>query len=100
MALERWTNPKPQRRTRSPRNGVPSCRGKSAGVANGTESALPPEIPNVTISSLDGFGRAAGAMAGVRISYQPAWAAVVPEEQWVDMVKEKTARHHPGSRQP
>jgi hypothetical protein len=33
MALERGTHPKPQRRTRSPRNGVPSCRGKSAGVA-------------------------------------------------------------------
>ena len=33
MALERWTNPKPQRRTCSPRCGVPSRRGKSAGVA-------------------------------------------------------------------
>jgi hypothetical protein len=33
MALERWTNPKPQRRTRSSRYEVPSCRGKSAGVA-------------------------------------------------------------------
>jgi hypothetical protein len=33
MVLERWTNPKPQRRTRSSRYEVPSCRGKSAGVA-------------------------------------------------------------------
>jgi hypothetical protein len=31
--LERWTNPKRPRRTRSLRCGVPSCRGKSAGVA-------------------------------------------------------------------
>jgi hypothetical protein len=31
--LERWTNPKPQRRTRSPRYGVPSTRGESVGVA-------------------------------------------------------------------
>jgi hypothetical protein len=33
VLLERGTPPKPQRRTRSPRYGVPSCRGKSAGVA-------------------------------------------------------------------
>jgi hypothetical protein len=33
MVLERWTNPKPRRRTCSLRYGVPSCRGKSAGVA-------------------------------------------------------------------
>jgi hypothetical protein len=33
MVLERWTNPNPQRRTRSPRYEVPSCRRKSAGVA-------------------------------------------------------------------
>jgi hypothetical protein len=33
MVLERWTNPKPQRRTRSPRYGIPSSRGKPAGVA-------------------------------------------------------------------
>jgi hypothetical protein len=39
MALGRWTNPKPQRRTRSPRYGLPSCRGKSAPTRN----------PNVTI---------------------------------------------------
>jgi hypothetical protein len=44
MALERWTNPKPQRRTCSPRYEVPSRRGKSAGVSD-----LPPEIPNVAI---------------------------------------------------
>jgi hypothetical protein len=49
MALERWTNPKPQRRTRSPRYGVPSCRGQSAGVAKRPVSDPPPEIPNVTI---------------------------------------------------
>jgi hypothetical protein len=33
MALERWTNPKPQRRTHSHLYGLPSCRGKSADVA-------------------------------------------------------------------
>jgi hypothetical protein len=33
MALERGTNPKPQRRTCSSRHGVSSCRGESAGVA-------------------------------------------------------------------
>ena len=33
VALERWTNLKPQRRTCSPRYGVPLCRRKSAGVA-------------------------------------------------------------------
>jgi hypothetical protein len=33
MVLERWTNPKPRRRTCSPRYGVPPCRGESAGVA-------------------------------------------------------------------
>jgi hypothetical protein len=33
MVLERWTNPKRQRRTRSSRYEVPSCRGKPAGVA-------------------------------------------------------------------
>jgi hypothetical protein len=32
-ALERWTHPKPQRRARSPRYGVPSRRGVPAGVA-------------------------------------------------------------------
>jgi hypothetical protein len=47
--LERWTKPKPRRRTRSPRYGVPSCRGKSAGVAFRPMSDLPPGIPNVTI---------------------------------------------------
>jgi hypothetical protein len=33
MALERGTNPKLSRRTRSPRCGVPSWTGESAGVA-------------------------------------------------------------------
>jgi hypothetical protein len=32
MALERWTNLKQSRRTRSPRVKVPSCLGESAGV--------------------------------------------------------------------
>jgi hypothetical protein len=30
VVLERWTNPKPQRRTCSSGYGLPSCRGKSA----------------------------------------------------------------------
>jgi hypothetical protein len=46
--LERWTSPKPQRRTRSPRYGVPSCKGKRAS-RNGPVSALAPETPKVTI---------------------------------------------------
>jgi hypothetical protein len=33
LALERWTHSKLSRCTCSPRYGVPSCRGKSAGVA-------------------------------------------------------------------
>jgi serine/threonine protein kinase len=46
MALERWTNPKPQRRPRRPRYGVLSCRGGSAGVAKRPrERYLPPETP-------------------------------------------------------
>jgi hypothetical protein len=56
MALERWTNHKPQRRTRSPfrgyRNGVPSCRGKSAGVAKRPRERSPTRNPSVTIRNL------------------------------------------------
>ena len=33
MVLERWTNPKRSRRTCICEFGLPSCRGKSAGVA-------------------------------------------------------------------
>jgi hypothetical protein len=46
MVLERWTNPKPQRRTRSPR-----VRGTIVSRGNGGRrvSDPPPEIPNVTI---------------------------------------------------
>jgi hypothetical protein len=50
MALERWTHPKRPRRAWSPRYGLQSCRGKSAGVANGGVRDLPPEIPHVTIT--------------------------------------------------
>jgi hypothetical protein len=49
MALERWTSPKPPRRTRSPRHGVPSCGGKSAGVAKRPRARSPTETPEVTI---------------------------------------------------
>ena len=51
MALERWTNPKPLRRTCSPRYGRRSCRGESAKRRNGRVGDLPPEIrsPNVAI---------------------------------------------------
>jgi hypothetical protein len=48
MALERWTNPKPQRRARwglGPRYGVPSCRGKSAGVAKRPREPSPTRKP-------------------------------------------------------
>jgi hypothetical protein len=41
--LERWTNPNPQRRTRIRWYGVPSCIGKSAGVAYGPVSDLHPK---------------------------------------------------------
>jgi hypothetical protein len=44
-ALQRWTNPKPQRRTRSPRYGLPSCRGKSAGVAKRPRERSPTRTP-------------------------------------------------------
>jgi hypothetical protein len=45
MVLERWTKPKPQRRTCSPRYGVPSCRGKSAGVAHRPRERPPTRNP-------------------------------------------------------
>jgi hypothetical protein len=41
MLLERSTYPKHSRRTCSPRYGLLSCRGKSAGVANVRVSDLP-----------------------------------------------------------
>jgi hypothetical protein len=41
----RFLQPKPQRRTRSPRYGVPPCRGKSAEVAKRPVSDPPPETP-------------------------------------------------------
>jgi hypothetical protein len=57
MALERWTNPKPQRSTRSPRYGVPSCRGESAGVAKRPRERPPTRNPYplrfATCASLD-----------------------------------------------
>jgi hypothetical protein len=49
MVLERWTNPKPQRRTRSPRYGVHRVEGNRWASRNGPVSNLPPEIPSVTI---------------------------------------------------
>jgi hypothetical protein len=49
LFLERWTHPKPQRRTRSPRYEVPSCRGKSAGVAKRPRERSPTRNPAVTI---------------------------------------------------
>jgi hypothetical protein len=45
VALERWTNPKPQRRARSLRYGVPSCRGKSARVAKRPRERSPTRNP-------------------------------------------------------
>ena len=60
--LERWTNPKPRRRTCTSQYGVLSCRGKSAGVANGPVSDLPPESLNVTIRNF--CVAAGGAAAG------------------------------------
>jgi hypothetical protein len=45
MALERWTNPKPQRRACSPRYGVPLCGGKSAGVAKRRRERSPTRNP-------------------------------------------------------
>jgi hypothetical protein len=42
MVLERWTNTKPQRCTRSPRYGVRSCGGESAGVAKRPRERSPP----------------------------------------------------------
>jgi hypothetical protein len=49
LALERWTHPKPQRRKCSPLYEVPSCRGKSAGVAKRPREHYPPKIPHGTI---------------------------------------------------
>ena len=45
MAVERWTNPKPQRGTCSPRYRVQSCRGKSAGVAKRPRERSPTRNP-------------------------------------------------------
>ena len=45
LGLDRWTNPKPQRSTRSPRYGVPSCRGGSAGVAKRPRERSPTRNP-------------------------------------------------------
>jgi hypothetical protein len=45
MVLERWTNPKPQRRTRSLRCEASSCRGKSAGVAKRPRERSPTRNP-------------------------------------------------------
>jgi hypothetical protein len=44
--LDPWTNPKPQRRACSPRYGVPSCRGTSAGVAKRPRERSPTRNPN------------------------------------------------------
>jgi hypothetical protein len=52
MVLERGTNPKHPRRTCSSRYGVPSWRGKSAGVAKRPRVRSPEEIPNVYDSQL------------------------------------------------
>jgi hypothetical protein len=43
MALERWTNPTPKSRTRSP---VPSCRGESACVAKRPRERSPTRNPS------------------------------------------------------
>ena len=45
MALERWTNPKLQRRTRSTRNELQSCGAKSAASRNGLVSSSPSRNP-------------------------------------------------------
>jgi hypothetical protein len=45
MVLERWTNPKLSRRTCSPRYGLQSCRGKSAGVAKRPRERSPTRNP-------------------------------------------------------
>jgi hypothetical protein len=49
MGLERWTNPKLSRRTCSPRYGLPSCRGISAGVAKRPRERSP--TPSLSLSS-------------------------------------------------
>jgi hypothetical protein len=74
MALERWTNLKPRRRTRSPRYGVPSCRGESAGVAKRPRELIshtrnPYRNDSQTVASLCGRsatarGRRAAGAAG------------------------------------
>jgi hypothetical protein len=64
MALERWTNPKPQRRTRtrSPRYGVSPCRGKSAGVAKRPrELSHPKPLPSRFATFAFAAGRAPAA---------------------------------------
>jgi hypothetical protein len=50
MVFERWTNPKPQRRTRSPvpgttRTGYHRVEGNRRASRNGPVSALPAENP-------------------------------------------------------
>jgi hypothetical protein len=45
-ALERWTNPKLSRRTCSPRYGLQSCRGRSAGVSKRPRERFPTRNPN------------------------------------------------------
>jgi hypothetical protein len=44
-SFERWTHTKPERRTCSLRYGVPSCRGKSAGVAKRPRERSPTRNP-------------------------------------------------------
>ena len=45
MVLERWTHPKPRRRTCSLQYGLPSCRGESAGVAKRPRERSPTRNP-------------------------------------------------------
>lgn len=64
----------------------------------------PHEVPTTSEAAADGGARdippltsdqcsaIKGAMAGVRMAYQPQWAAAMPEEQWMGLVKEKASR--------
>jgi hypothetical protein len=69
MVLEPWTHPKPQRRTCSAQYEVPSCRGKSAGVAKRLGEGSPTRNPSVTIRNFP--------LAVLR----QAWVCVAPRAQ-------------------
>jgi hypothetical protein len=79
MVLERWTNPKLSRRTCSPRYGLRSWRGKSAGVAKRPRERSPTEIRTVTIRNF-GFAvrwwqrQKAEGVTRVRCQGESFWA--------------------------